>query len=179
MKKEIDLKKAILLVILSIAILICIGVLVKNYIPKETIKVNETLDSNKSINVAENQLNIHEEFKNPEKLMFITKSGESEKEQTEEIKLEKLKLSNFVISNSNESVLITGEIENITDEPIENIELIYTLYMKDDTEPYTYTMKISEKIEAKEKRNVETCIGYKYEDIAGLDVKMEKIEEKE
>ncbi len=155
----------ILVVILIVAVYFEISFkifLKSNYIPHEKISGEIDLKNDTS------------QYSEPEKLGF--KSDSENEKIKDELNIEELKLSNFQLAKADQSILITGEIENTSSKAINNVELKFILYKTSNEGMYEYTMKIPETLEANEKRNVETCIGYRYEDIASLDVELEKIE---
>lgn len=164
-KEKIFLISLVVILIIGVALVAC-GI-IKNYSkPQGTQDDENFLSGELKENVSQ--------FGEPEKLGF---KGDSESEEVkDELNIEELKLLNFQVAKADQSILITGEIENTSNKTINNVELKFILYKTSDEGMYEYTMEIPETIGAKEKRKVETCIGYKYEDIASLDVELEKIE---
>lgn len=158
-----------LIVILIIGVILIVCGLVKNNSKPQGTQSGENISSGEI-----NSKNDTTQYGEPEKLGF---KGDSEDEEIkDELNIEELKLSNFQVAKADQSILITGEIENTSSKAVNNMELKFILYKTLDEGMYEYTMKIPETLEANEKRNVETCIGYRYEDIASLDVELEKIE---
>lgn len=164
-KRKSFLISMIVILVLGVILVAC-GI-VKNYT-----KLQRTQDDENFLS-GEIKENVSQ-FGEPEKLGFKGDSGNEEVK--DELNIEELKLLNFQVAKADQSILITGEIENTSNKTINNVELKFILYKTSDEGMYEYTMKIPEVIGAKEKRKVETCIGYKYEDIASLDVELEKIE---
>ncbi len=176
MKKEFNTRRKVflisLIVILIIGVLLIICGVVKNYSKPQGTQNDVNFPSGEA--KKDDML----QFGESEKLGFKVNSEneENNNEIKDELNIEELKLSNFQVSKADESILISGKIENTSSKAINNIELRFILYKNSSEGMYEYTMKIPETLEANEKRDVETCIGYRYEDIASLDVKLEKLE---
>lgn len=171
-KKKIYLISLVVVLIVGATLIVC-GV-VRNYSKPQKTNDNEDISSGE-INSKEDIPQLNE----PEKLGFRSDSGNSEdinEEIKDELNIDKLKLSNFQLTKADQSVIIAGEIENTSSKAVKNIELKFILYRTSDEGIYEYSMEIPETLEVNEKRKIETCIGYRYEDIESLDVELEKIE---
>lgn len=104
-------------------------------------------------------------------LDFKISSGEDIKTK-DELNINGLKAINFKIGLLENSTLITGELENTTNKPIQNIKLLFIMYDSNGNVVHQSNIILPETIEPKEVRSVETSIGVKYENISSIDAKI-------
>lgn len=154
--------KVVLIVCISILALILVGVLFYNF------KLNN--DTNKQQGKDDTIVNNADNNPNEKELGFKIYSGD--KQSKEELNLNGLKVNKFKLIKQEGSILIKGEIENPTDSEFENKELLFELYNSNGNKVVDYQMIISEKIEPKEIRKIETVIGLESDDITDINVKI-------
>lgn len=186
MKKEIGNlnckgKKIIGVILIIIGLLIIVSIFLFK-IPNRTgiidkeITETQTSGELKSGEIVEKIPNERENLK-MYNLDFKISSGEDTKEK-DELNINGLKAINFKIGLLENSTLITGELENTTNEPIQNIKLLFIMYDSNGNVVHQSNLVLPETIEPKEVRGIETSIGFKYEGISNMDVKIVDTEER-
>lgn len=166
--KILNLKgKVVLIVCIAILALVLVGVLFYNF--KLNNNTNQQQEQNNQI---VNNGEINNKVKDHEEKELGYRDSSGDKQEKEELNLNGLKVKEFKLINQEGSILIKGEIENPTEKEFENTELLFELYNSSGNKMLDYTMVISEKIEPKEIRKVETVIGLDNDEITDISVQI-------
>ena len=102
-----------------------------------------------------------------------TKINNNKQIENAEFIFDKLKVSEFKITEINGSTTINGKVENMTDEEVKDLTLVVRLYNSADEVVHEYSLVIS-KIEPKAEQHIQTNVMADFANVARVEAEMQE-----